>query len=133
MGFAGIARSFLSIAAGFVTMAVLVATATFVMQRMVPDFAGEKTKPRFTYLALNLIYSMAFAAAGGYVTTWLAPANGIIHALMLALVVLVLSALTAMQMRGRQPVSYQLALTALTPMAVLCGGLGRLYQTGFRW
>jgi hypothetical protein len=129
----GIARSFLAIAAGFVTMAVLVGLTTVIMQKTAPGFAGEEAKPRFNYMALNLVYSMAFAAAGGYVTTWLAPANGIVHCLMLALVVLVLSALTAMQMRGKQPVLYQLALTALTPLAVLCGGLGRLYQKGLRW
>jgi len=45
--------------------------------------------------------------------------------LALALVVLALSALSALQSRGKQPVWYQLALVAITPIGVLAGGLVR--------
>ena len=43
--------------------------------------------------------------------------------LALAIIVLALSALSAMQARGKQPVWYQLALVAIAPVGVLAGGL----------
>jgi len=45
-------------------------------------------------------------------------------------VVLVLSALSALQSRGKQPVWYALTLLAVTPMGVLAGGLVRLRVLG---
>jgi hypothetical protein len=45
-------------------------------------------------------------------------------------VVLALSALSAMQQRGKQPVWYQLALVAISPLGVLAGGLVRLRVLG---
>ncbi len=53
-------------------------------------------------------------------------ANPLIHVLALALVVLGLAALSALQQRGQQPIWYMLALVAITPMGVLAGGLVRL-------
>ena len=46
-------------------------------------------------------------------------------------VVLLLSALSALQLKGTVPVAYQLTLTMLTPLAVLSGGILRLKQLGF--
>jgi len=64
------------------------------------------------------------------VTAWLAKGNPLIHVLALALIVLLLSALSALQMRGQQPIWYQLALIALTPAGILVGGLIRLKVMG---
>jgi hypothetical protein len=52
---------------------------------------------------------------------------------MLAIVILLLSALSALQLRGKQPVSYQFALMVLTPVAALAGGLLRMHEAGYRW
>jgi hypothetical protein len=41
-----------------------------------------------------------------------------------------MSALSAMQPRGKQPVWYQLALLAIAPLGVLAGGLVRLRMLG---
>jgi hypothetical protein len=55
------------------------------------------------------------------------------NVLMLAIVVLLLSALSALQLRGQQPLSYQFALIVLTPIAALAGGLLRMHGAGYRW
>jgi hypothetical protein len=59
-------------------------------------------------------------------TAWLAQANPLVHVLALAITVLLLAALSALQQRGQQPVWYMLTLVALTPLGVLAGGIVRL-------
>ena len=125
-----ILHSFLAIGGGFLTVALLIAIATLAEKRLAPGAAREFSQPRRLDLWLNLILSAVSAAAGGYITTWIARENPLVHTLALALVVLLLSALSALQLKGKQPVAYQLSLTALTPLAVLGGGLLRLKQTG---
>lgn len=125
-----ILHSFLAIGGGFLTMAALVAVTTFVLSKLAPDFAGDTAKPRLSYMLFNLVCSVLFAAAGGYTTAWIAGGGALIHTLALALVVLLVSALSALQLRGKQPIGYQLALTALTPLGVFAGGMLRLKQTG---
>jgi N-acetyl-gamma-glutamylphosphate reductase len=70
------------------------------------------------------------AAAGGYVTAWIAAANPLIHVLILGLAVLAMAALSALQSRGKQPIWYQLSLVAISPFGVLAGGLLRLKVLG---
>jgi len=53
-----------------------------------------------------------------------------VHALALALIVLALAALSALQTKGNQPVWLQLALVAIAPLGVLAGGLVRLRVLG---
>ena len=55
---------------------------------------------------MNLGYSFLAAAAGGYVTAWIAGHNPLVHVLALAIAVLLLAALSALQQRGKQPVWY---------------------------
>jgi hypothetical protein len=139
-----ILRSFLALVAGFATTAALVAAITFLLQKLTPGWvAGGKPgsprtdsgatregSPKPGYMFVNLGYSFLAAAAGGYVTAWLAQHNPLIHTLALALTVLLLAALSALQQRGEQPVWYMLTLVALTPMGVLAGGLARLRVLG---
>jgi hypothetical protein len=131
--FVTIERSFLAILAGFATMAVLVTVATAAITKSLPRLIGELDHPRRRYLLLNLTYSAAFAAAGGYVTAIVAKADPLRNILMLAIVILLLSALSAIQLRGKQPVAYQLALIVLTPIAALAGGLVHMHAAGYRW
>jgi hypothetical protein len=125
-----IVRAFLALVAGFLTMALLVGIATALLVKLAPDFVGKPGHPRPTYVAFNLVYSFIAAAAGGYITAWIADQNPLIHALVLALVVLLLSALSAIQQRGKQPIAYQLTLVALSSVGVLLGALLRLKLTG---
>jgi hypothetical protein len=123
-------HAFLALAAGFLTMAVLVAVLTALLMRLIPSWVGEQGNPQPGYIFVNLGYSFLAAAAGGYVTAWLAAANPLYHVLALAIIVLALAALSTLQSKGKQPISYQLALVALTPIGVLAGGLVRLRVLG---
>ena len=125
-----ILQAFLALAAGFAVMALLVIVLTALLTRMVPSWVATDGKPQPGYIFVNLGYSFLAAAAGGYVTAWAAAANPLIHVLALGIVVLALSALSAMQSRGKQPVPYQLALVAVSPLGVLAGGLVRLRVLG---
>lgn len=116
-------RAFLALLAGFATMALLVIVMTALLAKLTPDWVGERGKPRPGYMFVNLAYSFLAAAAGGYVTAWAAAANPLVHVLALGMVVLALAALSALQSRNQQPIPYQLALLALSPLGVLAGGL----------
>ena len=123
-------HSFLALVAGFATMTLLVIVVTALLARLTPDWVGEQGKPQPAYMFVNLGYSFLAAAAGGYVTAWVAVANPLVHVLVLGIVVLALSALSALQSRGKQPVGYALALVALSPLGVLAGGMVRLRVLG---
>jgi hypothetical protein len=124
-----ILHSFLAIGGGFLTLAVLVAISTFLTKRFAPRFA-DNSQPQLIYKLFNLASSAVFAMTGGYVTACIARGNPLVHTLALAMVVLLLSALSALQLKGTVPVAYQLTLTMLTPLAVLSGGMLRLKQLG---
>jgi len=123
-------HAFLALAAGFLTMAILVAILTALLVRLTPSWVSEEGKPQPGYIFVNLGYSFLAAAAGGYVTAWLAVANPLFQVLALAIIVLALAALSALQAKGKQPVWYQLTLVAMTPIGVLAGGLVRLRVMG---
>jgi len=125
-----ILHTFLALLAGFATMALLVIAITALLGKLTPSWVGEVGKPEPAYMFVNLGYSFLAAAAGGYVTAAAAAANPLVHVLALALVVLALAALSAMQSRGKQPIRYQLALVAITPLGVMAGGLVRLRVLG---
>jgi len=119
-------HAFLALLAGFGTMAALVALITALLQKLTPGWIGEPGNPKPGYVFVNLGYSFLAAAGGGYVTAWIAEHNPLIHVLALAITVLLLAALSALQQRGQQPVWYMLTLVALTPVGALAGGLVRL-------
>ena len=116
-------HAFLALAAGFVTMAGLVAALSALLMKLTPSWVGDTGKPQPGYIFVNLGYSFLAAAVGGYVTSSLAIANPLFHVLALAIIVLALAALGAMQSKGKQPIWYQLALVAIAPTGVLAGGL----------
>ena len=120
-----ILHAFLALAAGFATMVLLVIVLTALLTRMVPSWTGAEGKLPPGYAFVNLGYSFLAAAAGGYAT-----ANPLIHVLALGIVVLALAALSALQLRGKQPVWYALALVAISPIGVLAGGLVWLRVVG---
>jgi hypothetical protein len=125
-----IAHAFMALAAGFAVMVALVMGTAALIARLVPDWIGSEAKPQPSYAFVNLGSSFMAAAAGGYVTAWVAAANPLIHVLALGIIVLALSALSALQSRGKQPIWLQLALVAISPIGVLAGGLVRLRVMG---
>jgi hypothetical protein len=125
-----ILHAFLALLAGFTTMAVLVMGLTALLAKLTPAWVGEPGKPSVGYVFVSLGYSFLAAAAGGYVTAWVATANPLVHVFALGIVVLALAALSALQSRGKQPIGYQLALVVVMPLGVLAGGLVRLRVLG---
>jgi lipoprotein signal peptidase len=123
-------HAFLALLGGFATMAALLALITVLLQKLTPAWVSEKGNSKPGYVFVNLGYSFLAAAAGGYVTAWISVHNPLVHVLALALIVLLLAALSALQQRRQQPVGYMLALVALTPLGVLAGGLVRLRVLG---
>ena len=125
-----ILRTFMALLAGFATMAVLVMGVTALLSRLTPGWVGSEGRPGPGYVFVNLGYSFLAAAAGGYVTAWVADVNPLPLVLGLAVVVLVMGAISALQARGRQPVWYQVALLVISPLGVVAGGLVRLRAMG---
>ena len=125
-----ILHAFLALLAGFLSMAIVVAVITALLMKLAPAWVGTKGHPRPGYVVVNLIFSFAAAMLGGYVTAWMAQSNPLIQTLALALIVLLLAALSAMQQRGLQPIWYQLLLVAITPAGVFVGGMLRLRVMG---
>ena len=128
-----IVHSFLSIMAGFITVVGLMGIATALLKRFAPNLTRDDAPPDHFVMAVNVGIGLVCSLAGGYVTARYAQGNPLIHALMLALAVLLLSAFSAVQMKGKQPVYYLLVLTVIPPLAVLCGGILRLHQLGLSW
>ncbi len=116
-------RSFLAIAAGFLLIAILTAIATAISRRLLRDSTTGREGPSRASMVLDLVVSVIFGAAGGVVTAFLAPSRPLVHALLLALAVLVISALAAFELRHTHSAFYQAAVLALTPMATLGGGI----------
>jgi hypothetical protein len=125
-----ILRTFLGLLAGFVTMVFLVMAPTALLARFAPGWVGEEGKPKPAYAFTNIGYSFLAAAAGGYVTSMAPSANPLVLVLALAIIVLAMSALSALQQRGKQPVWYQLTLVAIMPLGVFAGGLLRMRVLG---
>lgn len=129
-------HTFLTLAAGFATMALLLGMATLLARALGWQAApAQKSVPepdRRMARAWNLGSTLLAALVGGYVTATLAQLNPLIHALALALIVLLLGALSALQTRGQAPIWFALLLLALSPCAVVLGGMLRLWQLGIR-
>lgn len=123
-------RAFFALAAGFGTIAILVTTVTVLLQKFVPDWTDRSGPPPPGYTFVNLGCTFVAAGAGGYITAWMSEHNPLIHVLALAIAVLLLAALSALQQRGKLPVWYLLALVAITPIGVFVGGMVRLRVLG---
>lgn len=123
-------HTFLALAAGFAVVMLIALGLRGVLQLVAPSLAAVAARPGLSYTIVNLGASFLASAAGGYVTAWIAAANPLVHVLALALIILGLAALSALQARGQQPIWYQLAQVALSPVGVFAGGMVRLRVLG---
>jgi len=123
-------HAFLALAAGFATMAILVTVMTVLMQKFVPDWTESAGTPTLAYTFVNLGWTFIAAAAGGYLTAWIAQHNPLVHVLALAIAVLLLAALSALQQRGVLPIWYLLGLVTIVPIGAFVGGVVRLRVLG---
>jgi hypothetical protein len=122
-------HGFVALFAGFATMTLLVVCVRILLARIAPEWAPD-AKIGFVSACVHLGSSFLAGAAGGYVTAWIEAANPLRDVLVLAVIVLLLGGLSALQSRGKQPVSYLLALVAIAPVGVVAGGLVRLRVLG---
>ncbi len=123
-------HAFVALAAGFAVALLFVLALRGLLQRVAPSLVAVEAHPGFSYATVNFGGSFLAGAAGGCTTAWVASANPMVHVLALGIILLALAGLSALQMRDKQPVWYQLAQVALTPLGVLAGGLLRLRLLG---
>ena len=128
-----VAHSFLAILAGFITIVGLMGIATALFKRIAPNLTRDGAPLGSLAMTANVGIGLACSILGGYVTARFARSGLLAHARMLALAVLVFGGLSALQMKGRQPIYYSLIQTVIPPLAVLCGELLRLHQLGLHW
>jgi hypothetical protein len=114
-------RSFIAIAAGFVCMALLTAVTTLLTRWLVPSW--NRMPPSRSAQLFNLMASCLFAAMGGRTTAVLAPVSPLIHCLILAIVVLLVSTMAASEFRGQALGYYPLALAVLPAITTLGAGI----------
>lgn len=125
-----ILHAFLALIAGFLVAATLSALLAALTGWLAPDWAASKNPLTPGAAFVQLAAGLLSTAAGGYVAAWIGAANPLQHVLVLGMTFLVLTALNALQMRGKQPVWFLLAQVALMPLGALAGGLAWLRFTG---
>lgn len=125
-----ILRAAWALLAGFAVMTAIVFALTTALRKKAPNWVGTPANPQPAYILVNILYSFIAAAAGGYVTGWIAGEDPLPKVLMLAIIVLAMSAISALEGRGRQPMRYQIALAVIAPIGVIIGGLIRLKVLG---
>jgi hypothetical protein len=122
--------AFLALLAGLATIAVLSLLMNLLVGRLVPSWSVLQAAPAPGAVVVQLGSAFLIAAAGGYATSFAARANPLLHVLALGIAVLALAALSALQQKGSQPVWFQLAQVAISPLGVLAGGLMHLRALG---
>lgn len=124
------AQAFLALLSGLATIALLSLGMTTLVGKFTPGWAAGQGRPSPGAVVVQLGSTLLIAAAGGYLTAVVARANPLVHVLALGIAVLALSALSALQAKGTQPILFQLSMVAVSPLGVLAGGLLRLRVLG---
>jgi hypothetical protein len=114
-------RSFIAITAGFACMALLTAITTLLTRWLTPSWA--RMPPSRTAQIFNLVASCLYGALGGRLTATIAPISPLVHSLILAIIVLLVSTLAASELRGQALGFYPLALAVLPSLATLGSGI----------
>ena len=114
-------RSFIAIAAGFACMALLTAVTTLLTRWLTPSWA--RMPPSRTAQIFNLVASCLYGALGGQLTATIATISPLLHSLILAIIVLLVSTLAASELRGQALGFYPLALAVLPSLATLGSGI----------
>jgi Na+/citrate or Na+/malate symporter len=114
-------RSFIAIAAGFGCMAFLTAITTLATRSLLPSWT--RMPPSRAAQIFNLVASCLYAGLGGRLTATIAPISPLVHSLILAVVLLLVSTIAASEFRGQALGFYPLALAVLPSMAALGSGI----------
>jgi hypothetical protein len=124
-------HSFLALLAGLATTVAVQAALAALVRRAVPGWSDKAAAVTPGSAFVSLGSAFLAGAAGGFFGVWIAPGNPLGHALVLAIGVLLLAGASAVQQRGRLPVTLLLAQVAIAPLGVLAGGLLRLKMWGY--
>lgn len=116
-----ILQSLLAIAGGFAWIALTIAVTTLLTRWLVPSWT--QMPPSRAARLFNVMASCVFAMTGGLLTVRLAPVSPLVHALILAIIVLLLSTIAASELRGSVAGIYPLALAVLPSLATLGGAI----------
>jgi hypothetical protein len=113
-------KSVAAVFAGFVCMSLLVIAATAAAGALLL----QGSSPTGPYVVVNLLYSTAFAAVGGYLTAHLAPRRPRSHVAALALLVALMGAASAAGSApsAGQPGWYGWTVGVLGVAGILVGG-----------
>jgi hypothetical protein len=111
-------RSILAVIAGYLAMAIVVVILTMLC---VAIFHLQSGHPTPVYLALNMAYSLAAAALGGWITARIAGRSPIAHGIALGAVILALSALQFLHPAPGQSFAYLIFLAIAPPLAAVAG------------
>lgn len=117
-----IVRSVIAVISGYAAMAAVVVALTVLVKRIAPAWVGSERAPGSSYVYTNLLFSYGAAMIGGYVAAVIGANAPLAHACALAVIVLVLSIVSAVQIGDRQPRWYQVTLALLGPLGVVIGG-----------
>jgi hypothetical protein len=114
-------KSLRAVIAGWASMTVLVVIGTAVAASVM---LRAESSPTLPYLTVNLLYSTAFAAVGGWVAARLAPWRTELHVGVLAGIVALLGVASAMSAppQSAQPGWYGWVIALLGACGVLAGG-----------
>ena len=117
-----IVRSVIAVVAGYAAMAAVVIALSVLVKKIAPTWVGSERAPNASYVYTNLLYSFGAAMIGGYVAAVIGSHAPLAHACALAVVVFVLSIVSAAQIGDRQPRWYQAALALIGPLGAVLGG-----------
>ncbi len=114
-------HSFIAIAAGFACMAFLTGVTTLLVRWLVPSWG--KLPPSRSAQLFNLAATCLYSATAGCLTALMAPISPLLHSLILAVIVLLVSTVAASELRGQALGFYPLALAVLPCLATLGAGI----------
>src|SRR3954451_13511818 len=114
-------HSFIAIAAGFGSIALLTAITTLLTRWLVPSWARLPPSP--SAQLFTLVAGCPSSALGGRVTAIVAPSQPLFLSLILAIVVLLVSTIAASEFRHQALGFYPFALAVLPCLAALAGGI----------
>ena len=118
-------RSVIALVGGFAIMTFTLLVATVVAAAVMRTSPGVETTPFFETILASAVLAAAF---GGYSTASLAAQHHAAHTVILATMVLIMGASTALNPPAGQPQWLVLGELVLTPLAVLGGGQLRALQ-----
>lgn len=123
-------HAFWALLAGFGAVLAVALAIRGALVGLAPSMAAQSPEPGAGYTIVQAGASLLAGTAGGYVTAALGRGNPMVEVLALGIAVLALSAMSALQARGKQPVWFLLVQVAISPLGVLAGGLIRLRALG---